>query len=203
MPVLSDTAAEEAIDDMLASVSHLSLHTGYSATGTLEASGGSPPYGREPVAWDAAASRLADNTGAVTFDVAAATDVEFVGFWDADTAGNFYGMTPLNSSLALTCNIWNTGDLLEYPTHGLSDDDTIVIMQLGSTATPSGITEGDIYYVISSSTNDFQISTSMGGGAVSITSDGQAIIMDITEQSFGTQGTLTIDAGSLDVEATQ
>jgi hypothetical protein len=50
--------------------------------------------------------------------------------------------------------------------HGLNDGDIIVI----SNASTSGLTVNTPYYVVNSTTNNFQLATSKGGSAISLTS---------------------------------
>lgn len=67
------------------------------------------------------------------------------------------------------------GDVTVDPTniiaetaHGMSNDDPV---RFSSTSVlPSGIDEGKDYYVINANVNDFQISETVGGGAVVIAS---------------------------------
>ena len=199
MPALEDAGVDDAIDAFTLLADHISIHTAYSAAGANEATGGSPAYARMNLAWDAASGRIGDNTDAEQFDLAAAT-YEYLGFWDSLTTGVFCGMVPLGSTFAKVANIWNTGDLIELPTHGLSADDRVALFDLGNTALPSGPTEGTLYHVISSATNDFQISATQGGAAVTISADGQGLLMDAIPVVLGAQGNIDIAAGALDVE---
>ena len=61
-------------------------------------------------------------------------------------------------------------DVLTATSHGLSDNDQVI---LSSTNTlPAGLSVNTIYYVISATTNTFQLSTTEGGSAVDITDTG-------------------------------
>jgi len=71
---------------------YASLHDGDPGdNGANEISGGSPAYAREEISFGAAAAGAIDSSSQPVFDVPASTDVMYVGFWDADTAGNFLG----------------------------------------------------------------------------------------------------------------
>lgn len=71
--------------------------------------------------------------------------------------------------------------LLTIPSHGFSADDRIVFYTAEGVTLPTGITEGTVYYVLSSglTTHQFKISTSSGGSAVSITGVGSGLAQKI------------------------
>ena len=72
-------------------ITHVSLHTADpGATGTSEATGGSPAYARKAITWAAWASGASSNTNAIIFDVPAGTFTH-IGYWSASTAGTYYG----------------------------------------------------------------------------------------------------------------
>jgi hypothetical protein len=72
-------------------VTHVSLHTDDpGATGTDEATGGSPAYARKAITWAAWSAGASSNTGALVFDVPTGT-YNHVGYWSADTGGTYYG----------------------------------------------------------------------------------------------------------------
>lgn len=85
-------------------------------------------------------------------------------------------------------------DVVTANSHGLLNGDPVFFRNIGG-ALPGGITANTIFYVISSTANTFQISTSVGGSAVNITSNGTG-----TTGSYGT--VRTPDArGSVDMGA--
>lgn len=70
---------------------YVSLHTADpGATGTSEATGGSPAYARKAITWTAPASGAMSNNGALVFDVPAGTYTH-IGYWSAVSAGTYYG----------------------------------------------------------------------------------------------------------------
>jgi len=71
---------------------YASLHDGDpGATGANEISGGSPAYARKAVTWDPASGGAMDASNQPAFDVPAGASVQYVGYWDVATAGNFQG----------------------------------------------------------------------------------------------------------------
>jgi hypothetical protein len=72
---------------------YASVHTADpGANGTSEVTGGSPAYARKAIAvLGAAAGSVALTTPNPVFDMPAGSSTQYVGFWDASTAGNFLG----------------------------------------------------------------------------------------------------------------
>lgn len=189
---LHDNAKNAMLDELDTIATHASLHTAWSATGANEVTGGSPAYARQTIAFDAAANGTMTITGTEVFDVPGSTTVQFVGLWSALTSGTFYGMFPLGGSTANSPQIFlaeESTDVFKSDAHGLSDDDEIFLF---GPNLPTGVTEGTKYFVVTSTTDTFQVSTTSGGSAVNITADGRGIWQKLVEETFGAQGTLTI-----------
>ncbi len=73
-------------------IKYLSVHDVDTPTDTeSEASGGSPQYKRQQVAWDVAANGIIPIIGAYSFDIPPGFTVRSVGFWSAATNGILYG----------------------------------------------------------------------------------------------------------------
>lgn len=67
----------------------------------------------------------------------------------------------------------NSGDLFTANSHGLVDGDAVrVEADRPSDVMPGGLSNSTTYYVITATTNTFQLSTTVGGSAVNVTSDG-------------------------------
>jgi hypothetical protein len=64
-----------------------------------------------------------------------------------------------------------TTDVLTATAHGLSNGDLLTVTNSGG-GLPGGLSAGVWYYVISAAANTFKLSTSSGGSAVDITSNG-------------------------------
>lgn len=72
----------------------------------------------------------------------------------------------------ISCTADHTTDVFTSASHGLNDGDRIY---LAATTLPAGIASTTLYYIISSATNTFQVSLTLGGGAVTFTSNGSGI----------------------------
>jgi hypothetical protein len=79
------------------------------------------------------------------------------------------GWVEFQNAVAFT----DSGDLVTLSAHGLSDNDTI---QFETIVTTTGISVDTTYYVVTSTTNTFQVESSIGGGALTLTTDGTGTI---------------------------
>lgn len=70
-----------------------------------------------------------------------------------------------NAPVTLT----DAGDLISRTNHGYSNGMEVSFYNIVST---TGLTEGYTYYVINANANDFQVSETVGGSAVTLTTDG-------------------------------
>ena len=126
----------------------------------------------------------------------------YLGFWSAVSGGTFYGYVPVNGgSVDGVGQGLDTGDVIEAPAHGLSNDDRVRFYAPAGGSLPGGITTTTEYYVINSTTNTFQISlTASPGSAVALTSNGQVYFQKIIPEVFGAAGTLTVLTSTLKLE---
>ena len=68
----------------------------------------------------------------------------------------------------------DTGDLVSRTSHGYSNGYTVRFYNIVST---TGLSEAQVYYVISATTDTFQVSATQGGSAVTLTTDGTATLL--------------------------
>lgn len=182
--------------------------TGTTFSGT-EASGGTPAYARQSVTFGAAASGQKSNTNAITFDVPAGT-YGFVGYFNTVTgnvAGNYLGYGPINGTVkgfATVDSAGVTSNLIQSNAHGLVANDRVMVYNVFAESLPAGLTEGTIYFVISTglTTDLFSVSTTQGGAAVDITGQGEMYFQKVIPEVFASQGQITIAAGQLVLDAT-
>jgi hypothetical protein len=180
--------------------------TGTNFSGT-EATGGSPAYARQGVTWGAAASGQKSNTGAITFDVPAGT-YGFIGFFNASTGNtnNYLGYAPINGTVKgfFSVDTTLTNDQLFSVAHGLVDTDRVQLFNVFAESLPTGLTEGTVYFVVSSAANTFKVSLTSGGAAVDITAvgGGEGYFQKVIPEVFASQGQITIAAGQLILDAT-
>lgn len=181
-------------------ITTLSVHTAYSATGTNEATGGSPAYARKAAVWAAASSGAKAQTGSVTFDLPAGT-YGWIGFWD--TAGPvFLGMVPNGGAAANPLKPFvlddTSADTFKSDAHGFSNGDSVVLWPGANNTLPTTTAEGTVYFVVTSTTDNFQLSLTSGGAAINITVKGQGHVQKIVQEVFAAQGQLQVSGLSLD-----
>jgi hypothetical protein len=207
-------AALDALDESASQITHVGVHTLTDpGTGTNansgEATGGSPAYARVAVTWGAAASGQKSNTGALTIDVPAGTYGYFT-FFNASTGNtnNYRGYVPFGGASALkgffSVDTTLANDQLFSVGHGMSDGDRVMLFNVFSETLPTGVSEGTVYFVVSSATNTFKVSTTSGGAAVDITAvgGGEGYWQRVVPEVFAAQGQITVAIGGLVLDAT-
>jgi hypothetical protein len=194
----------DALDESISTGAKFgSLHTAYSSTGTNEVTGGSPAYARKAATWAAASAGSKATSASVVFDVPASTTIGWVGFWDASTAGNFLGMTPNGGGTpqAFVSNSADvTSDTLDCVAHGYSNGNTVVVWAVPGDPLPTGLAEGTVYFVVGSTTDTVQLSTTSGGSAINITAIGCGFLQRIVLEAFGAQGTHTVSSATMSLD---
>lgn len=192
------------LNGLAAVATHASLHSGLpNDTGSNELTGGSPAYARKSLgAWVAASGGSMDKNAAdPVFDVPAG-DVVAVGFWSALTVGTFYGWAPVNGgSTSGVGTMANTGDVITSYAHGLSNGHRVYLVAVVGSSLPTGVDGVTLYYVVGASADTFQVSLTLGGTAVTVSADGELFFQRIIVETFGVQGTLTLDTLTLNLNA--
>ena len=186
----------------------ISLHSADPAdTGANELTGGG--YARQQTAFGSAAAGTVSNTGAITWSVPAGNVVAF-GVWDASTVGNCLQVGWFNTATpAVGLGLVRTADVttndIQTLAHGLSGDDRVVFENIEQLTTPTGITLGTIYYVLTAgiTTDTFNFSATSGGAEVDITANGSVIWRRVLVTNFGGTGSFQVAAGDLDIFATE
>lgn len=204
--------ALDALDESVTQITHVGVFTlsdpgtGTNATGT-EATGGSPAYARQAVTWAAAASALKSNSGTLTFDVPAGT-YGFFGLYNASSGNtnNYRGYIPFGGASAVkgfaTVDTTLTNDQFLAPGHGMTDTDRVMLFNVFGGTIPVGITEGSIYFVVSSAANTFKVAATSGGAAIDVTGlgNGQAFYQRVVPEVFASQGQITVAASALTLD---
>jgi hypothetical protein len=179
----------------------LSLHHDHPAeTGANELAGGG--YARQTAAFNASAAGLADNTDQEQWTnlTDAAGEVLFIGAWDAVSAGNFLWYAPLGGTPA-TFTAQATGDVFTSHGHTLANDDRVFVTAWPGSALPTGAAENTVYWVVGVAGDTFQLSTTMGGAAITLTADGEGIAYFIDVRTFNSGDTFQLAAGDLNFQS--
>ncbi len=101
--------------------------------------------------------------GTTTSHTSGATALKLYDFNDADLDGT-------NAPVALT----DAGDLIQRTSHGYTDGMDVRFYNITTT---TGLTAGQVYYVINATANSFQVAATVGGAAVALTGDGSATLL--------------------------
>lgn len=198
---LVDARLNAMLDNLSAALDEVSLHDGFpGTTGANEISGGG--YSRQSITWNAAATGALNSSNAPAFSVASATTVRWIGYYDTGASPDaFAGYAPNKQAADVGpfhYNIDVSGNIVGANAHGLIDDDKIVFF--GSSNVPGGLTEGTVYFVITAATDTFQVSATQGGGAITLTDQGDQDVRcsQIVEEVFSGAGTFTLNDADFD-----
>lgn len=183
-----------ATNGLVTSGTHLALFTAFPPIiGTNEVTGGSPAYARKAITFtaNAAAGSISPSTGlSATFDVPAIT-VRAVGVVTALTAGSLLCWSPAGASARRAFTVDDTAaDTFESPAHGLANGDQVLVWPTIGAGLPTGtgIAEDTTLWVVSATTDDFQLSTTQGGAAINVTAIGDGDVQKFIPEVFGAQG---------------
>jgi hypothetical protein len=176
---------------------YMSAHSAYSATGGNELTGGT--YARVAVTWSAASGFVKSLSGTpYNINAPASSSVSWIGFWDSLTGGTFQGMWPnAAGASAFAFAVPSSTGVFLAPGSGYTAGQTVVALPTGGSALPSGLSIGVVYFVISPSSDTFQLSATLGGSAITLTSDGAGYIQAVTTESFGSAGAFVVSSATI------
>lgn len=166
-----------------------------------EISGGSPAYARKAVTWTTAAAGVRDNNADLVFDVAAGKTVAYWAAYTAITAGTQEAFGQIGSTIRGVATMQASDDIFRSDAHGVVANDRIFVAAIAGESIPTGIAAGTLYFAVTITTDTFQLSATSGGAAINLTTDGEIAFFKTVPEVFGSQGTLTITTGNLDVDA--
>lgn len=173
-----------------------------------EATGGSPAYARLAVTWGTPSTGTVSNTGALAFDVPAGT-YGFFTLWSASSGNSgtqFQGFLVFGGAAPKkgfgTVDATNvTNDTITSNSHGLVNTDRVICFNVVGETIPTGITEGAAYFVVGSTTDTFQISTTLAGAAVNLTGQGEVYFEKVVPEIMTGQGQITAAIAALVLDA--
>ncbi len=161
---------------------YLALFTtmpGEDGTGGTEISTSGTGYGRQAITWGTSSQsgggEQVSNSADIAFSAAltdwatGASRILGIGLYDASTAGNLLYLGLL-SGTEYPAFGENTGDLIHCPGGPpFANGDQVVLSNVSGM---TGLTAGTLYYVVSVSGTNFQVSLTSGGSAVTFSADG-------------------------------
>ncbi len=148
--------------------------------------------------------RQISNTSAVTFGQKTDAPVDVmiaVGIHDASTGGNVLSFIFLDGGDPVIV-IVNTsdlaGDTIQSAAHGFVNDDQVRLELVpGAAPIPTGLLEDTTYFVVGAAADNFQLSATMGGGAIDITAVGEILVMPLTPVTVNQNDTPEFATGAL------
>jgi hypothetical protein len=169
----------------------MGAHTGFpGGTGANEVAGGT--YARVACAFGASSGGTRSLTAAVNLSIPAGTTVRWLSLWNGST---FVGYSP-NAGSPKEFMVTPSTDTFSASAHGYVAGQKVTIY--GDTV-PSGLTEGNIYFIVNPTTDTFQLSASSGGSVIDVTTTGGSacVVSSIAEESYAGGGTHTINLWTL------
>ncbi len=205
MPLI-DTFKDQMLDAGLIGlpvpdpIGDASLHTDFpGTTGTNEVLGGAPAYARQTITFNTASGGSSDSSNTPVFDVPSSTTIQYVGYWSAGSPDVFLAFSPLgNVGFITEFSVDVAADEIDAIAHPYANDDRIVFLD---GTPPGGLVEGTLYWVISSAADLFQVSATQGGGAITLTNQGDSSVEvhKMVQEVFGAQGTFTLTDADIDI----
>lgn len=188
--MLSTTAANKALDAL--GITTVSAHSAYPGdTGANELAGGT--YARKGIGYAAAAAKSMSSNAQPVLDIPGGATVAWIGRWDAAPA--YMGCAPVGGSpKEYTVDV--AANRIQVDAHGLVAGDKVVFF---AGSAPGGIVEGDIYYVVSPTANDFQVAAAEGGAATDLTAKpgSSAQVSKIVPETYASAGTFQVTADTV------
>lgn len=121
--------------------------------------------------------------------------IGWISIWTAVSGGSCLWKGPLGQApMPFTAT---TADVITSPAHGFTNGQRVVFYAGNGGVLPTGITAGTLYYVISATTDTFQISTTSGGSAVDITASGDGIVQRSIPKQIGDGDQLVLNTGQV------
>lgn len=166
-------------------------------------------YARQAITFGAPGAggggRKMSSSAGLTFPAALSgpTTVMAVGIYDASSAGNLLDVLPIDGNDAIGISVEAAdlaSDLVTSPSHGLAAGQQVRIEAYPAGQTlPAPIAEDTNYFVIATglTTDQFKISTTLGGGALDITAVGRGILSRFTPVIINTTDTPQVASAAM------
>lgn len=154
------------------------VYTGYARQAVARTSGGFTVSGQAVTL-----------TATVNFPAGATTDTDVIAFWSIGTLISGAGKVLYSGAIGTYQGMGTALAATEYLTvpglTGVANADRIAVFAPPGESLPTGLTSGALYYAISVSGNQLQLSATNGGSAINITVDGEFIAYKVTPLVMG------------------
>lgn len=194
---LTTQGRNDVLTNGLTAFTHIGAYTDL---GTTEVAGGS--YARQAVTWTSASSGVRDNNAQITIPIPAGTTVQVLSVHSASSAGNLEALLQHGSTLRGVASVDNTtNDIFQSDGHGLADTNRVFVAPVAGETLPTGLSATTLYFVISATTDTFQLSTTSGGASVAITGLNEFAWFRTVPETFASAGNLVLATGAADIDA--
>jgi len=139
---------------------------------------------------------IVSNSADITFNVLTGPIGEIVG-WATFDGGGTIRWAQDAGDLPVAASVAASNDTFTRASHGFANNQLMRVFALEGLALPGGVSEDTTYHVINVTTDTWQLSTSSGGSAIDITSDGCLNVRRWFGRSFTTDEQPVIPAGLL------
>lgn len=164
-------------------------------------------YGTRPaITWGAAANtsptggRQRANTNLISMPTNGGADSFAIawGAWSAATGGVLKAIGFLDAKAPIVGLVDDIStETILAAGHGMANDQRVFCMAAPGAVLPAGLAENTAYFVVSSATDSFKVSTTQGGAAVNITAKGAALFMPYTSQTIAAGATPQLAIGAV------
>lgn len=168
-------------------------YTGYSRSGAGVV--------RSAAGW-AVTNNNVDNAALISFGKRTDSGaVQLARFWGLGTAASGAGTLRRKGHIGGAPIVFTatTADVFTAPGHTMLAGSEVVFYGFQGAPLPTGITEGQVYLVLSPSGDTFQVEATLGGGAVNVTAAGAGYACPISAVSVGLNNNPQFAIGALDL----
>lgn len=170
---------------------YASLHTDFpGVVGANECSGGG--YAQQAISISAPSGGQMTLLASVVFNVSSQT-VRWIGYWSGTT---YLYCAPNGGAVPKNFTALPSTDFVVCPGHGYASGATVAFF---NGTPPGGLTEGTIYYVSNPTTDQFQVSATLGGSVIDLTAASSfgCVVCAITETVHAASGQHTLSASTI------
>lgn len=148
-------------------------------------------------------SQTVTNDNDLAFGKKTDAGTETAAYWGirrtaAEATFDFIGPLALEASQPFVVDDSLQADALIVPGHSYVDNDEVQILLVDGAALPSGLSDGDIVFVITPVGDYFQVEATLGGGAIAL-GNGAGRIAKVLQKVVAQNDTPQIDATDMEI----
>lgn len=147
--------------------------------------------------------RLISNSGVINFPQSGATSAPVTiiafGIHDALTVGNLLNVVFIDGKTPIVADYdGSVANQLTAPAHGFVANQQVRLEAIpGASTLPTGLSENTTYFVVNQTTDDFKLSATSGGGAITLSGNGGALVIPLTPVTINPNDTPQVAQATL------